>query len=47
MQLDIWVMAGASLILAPFVFFRLPMGRLVGALLTLSYLAYVFTILSH
>lgn len=47
MQLDIWVMAGASLILVPFVFFRLPMGRLVGALLTLSYLAYVFTILSH
>lgn len=47
MALDIWVMAGASLVLAPFVFFRWPMGRLVGGLLTLSYLAYVFVILSQ
>lgn len=46
LQLDLWVMLAASVILAPFVIWRMPMGRVVGALLTAAYLAYVFAILS-
>ncbi|MFX0541806.1 calcium/sodium antiporter [Roseovarius sp. S4756] len=42
---DLWVMLAASLALIPFVFFRVDIGRVWGALLTAAYLAYVTIIL--
>ena len=43
---DLWVMLGASLLLAPFVVWRMKLTRLWGVLLTGSYLAYVTIVLS-
>lgn len=44
--LDFWVMLGASLLLIPFVFMNVKMGRVVGALLTLTYVGYVGILLT-
>ena len=43
---DLWVMLGSSLLLAPFVVWRMKLTRLWGVLLTGSYLAYVTIVLS-
>ncbi len=43
---DLWVMLGASILLAPFVFFKLDITRSVGVGLTLAYVAYVAAILT-
>lgn len=42
---DLWVMAGASLILAPFVLMGRDLGRRWGIVLTAGYLAYVIAVL--
>lgn len=42
---DLWVMLGASVLLAPFVFLRLDITRSIGGGLTLAYVAYVAAIL--
>ncbi len=42
---DIWVMLGASLILAPFVLLKWRMGRRWGVALCLLYAAYMYTLL--
>jgi len=41
---DFWIMLGASLVLAPFVFARVRMGRLVGFGLTSLYILYVICV---
>jgi cation:H+ antiporter len=46
LRFDIWVMLAASLALAPFVFLRWPMGRLVGLLFTALYGAYLMIVLA-
>ena len=43
---DILIMVGASLLLAPFVFFGLNLTRLWGVVFTGLYLVYVFSVLS-
>lgn len=45
LQFDLWVMAGASLILLPFAMLHWNMNRLVGAVLTTLYVAYVVSLL--
>jgi cation:H+ antiporter len=42
LRLDLWVMLGASLLLAPFVFFKLDMGRRAGVVLVAAYVSYLF-----
>ncbi len=42
---DIWVMLGASLMLAPFVMLKWHMGRVWGVTLCLLYATYIFTLL--
>ncbi len=42
---DLWVMLAASLILVPFVFFKIDIGRVWGVLLTTAYLGYVTIVL--
>ncbi|KPP83977.1 MAG: cation:H+ antiporter [Rhodobacteraceae bacterium HLUCCA08] len=42
---DLWVMAAASLILVPFVFFRFDITRIWGVILSALYVAYVWVIL--
>ena len=44
LRFDLWVMLGASLLLAPFVFWRLDMGRLLGVALTAAYVIYVYLV---
>ncbi|MCT4556230.1 MAG: calcium/sodium antiporter [Pelagimonas sp.] len=46
LEFDIWVMVGASAVLAPFIFFKLDLGKIWGALLTGLYLAYVMVVLN-
>ncbi|MDF0602795.1 calcium/sodium antiporter [Psychromarinibacter sp. C21-152] len=46
LRFDLWVMAGASVLLAPFVIWRMNMGRITGAALTVLYAAYVYLILT-
>lgn len=41
---DLWVMAGTSAFLLPFVFRCIPIGRHIGALMLLSYAVYLFTV---
>lgn len=41
---DFWVMLGASVILAPFVFYRFRMGRVVGLGLTALYVTYIICV---
>jgi cation:H+ antiporter len=42
---DLWVMLGASLILAPFVFLKWHMGRVWGGALLTLYLIYILIVL--
>jgi cation:H+ antiporter len=46
LHLDIWVMIGASLLLAPFVLFRTDIGRVWGLALTTLYVTYMVVVLS-
>lgn len=46
LRFDLWVMAGASILLLPFVIWRMDMGRITGAALTALYAAYVYLILT-
>ena len=46
LRYDVMVMVCATLVLAPFVLFRLDLNRAWGALLTGVYLIYVFTVLA-
>jgi cation:H+ antiporter len=46
LSFDLWVMLGASILLAPFVFFKLDITRTIGVGLTLAYVAYVAAILT-
>ncbi|MDG4649834.1 calcium/sodium antiporter [Roseibacterium sp. SDUM158017] len=45
MRFDLWVMLAASLALAPFVFLRWSMGRLVGVIFTALYAGYITLLL--
>ncbi len=45
LSFDFWVMLGASLVIVPFVFFRLDINRLWGIALTSAYVVYVSVIL--
>ncbi|MFU8778188.1 MAG: calcium/sodium antiporter [Roseovarius sp.] len=45
LNFDLWVMLGASLLILPFVFFRLDINRLWGIALTSAYVVYVSVIL--
>lgn len=45
LRFDLWVMLGASLVLAPFVIWRLKLTRTWGVLLTGGYLVYVTSVL--
>ena len=42
---DLWVMLGASLLIAPFVLLDWPLNRAAGAVLTAGYVAYVLALL--
>ena len=42
---DLWVMLGASAVLAPFVLGRVSMSRSIGAILTTLYIVYVLVVL--
>ncbi len=45
LRYDIWVMAGATLLLVPFVFFRQNLTRIWGVVLTGLYIAYIVSVL--
>lgn len=45
LDLDLWVMLAASVVLAPFVFLRWPISRLAGGILTAAYLGYLVMVL--
>ncbi|QXT40325.1 calcium/sodium antiporter [Gymnodinialimonas ceratoperidinii] len=45
LSFDLWVMLAASVVLAPFVFFRWPMGRLVGLAFSALYAGYMVLLL--
>ena len=45
LSFDLWIMAGAALLLAPFVFLGWTISRLWGVLLTAGYAAYVYALL--
>ncbi|MDE9451162.1 calcium/sodium antiporter [Aliiroseovarius sp. Z3] len=45
LQFDLWVMLGASLLLAPFVFLKWHMGRVWGVILSMLYVVYVMIVL--
>ena len=42
---DFWIMLGATLMLIPFVFFKLDLTRVWGIVLTALYLTYLFVVL--
>ena len=42
---DLWVMLAASLILIPFVFFKVDINRMWGVLLTMLYVTYLVVVL--
>ncbi|MEY8829826.1 calcium/sodium antiporter [Sedimentitalea sp. XS_ASV28] len=46
LNFDLWVMLGASLLMFPFVFFKVNITRLWGIVLTALYAVYVFAILN-
>ena len=46
LRFDVWVMLAASAVLAPFVFLRWGMGRLVGVIFTALYVAYILMVLA-
>jgi len=45
LQFDLWVMLAASLLLIPFVYFKMDMGRIWGIVLTALYVGYVLIVL--
>lgn len=45
LRLDLWVMLAASVVLAPFVFLRWPMGRAVGLAFSALYVGYMVLLL--
>ena len=45
LKLDLWVMLGAALVLAPMIWRGWPIGRALGLLLLLAYAAYVWAII--
>ncbi len=45
LQFDLWVMLGASVLLAPFVFLKWHMGRVWGVVLSALYVVYVLIVL--
>lgn len=46
LRFDLWVMLGTSLLLVPFVFFKLDIGRLWGIALTSAYVVYAVIVLN-
>lgn len=46
MKFDIWIMLAASLLLIPFVFFKLNITRTWGVMLTAAYIVYLLLVLS-
>jgi cation:H+ antiporter len=46
LRFDLWVMLAASLLLVPFVFLKLSMGRVWGVALTVLYLVYLVIVLN-
>ncbi len=46
LRFDLWVMLGASVLLAPFVFFHWRMGRAWGVALTAAYAAYLYLVVA-
>ncbi|PVA09757.1 sodium:proton exchanger [Pelagivirga sediminicola] len=42
---DLWIMLAASLVLVPFVFFKVDIGRVWGALLSAAYVGYIIVVL--
>lgn len=46
LEFDLWVMAGASLLLLPFVWFKLDITRRWGVLLTVLYVVYILAVLA-
>jgi cation:H+ antiporter len=44
LRLDLWVMLGAALVLAPFIWGGRPIGRAFGAILLLAYLGYLWAL---
>ncbi|MCY4178899.1 MAG: calcium/sodium antiporter [Litoreibacter sp.] len=46
LTLDLWVMLGASILIAPVVFHNLAMGKIWGISLTLAYIAYLYLVLN-
>lgn len=46
LQFDIWMMTGVSLVIAPIVYMRLNIGRMLGAVLTVAYAVYVVALLT-
>ena len=46
MEFDIWIMLGASLLILPFVFFRVNISRVWGFVLTGLYIAYIAVVLA-
>ncbi len=45
-RVDLWVMLGASLLLAPFIWRSMPIGRLVGVAFILAYAVYVWVLVA-
>lgn len=46
LRFDLWVMLAASLVLAPFVFYRWPMGRVMGLVFSALYVGYIVVLLA-
>ena len=46
LRFDLWVMLGASVLLAPFVFLRWHMGRAWGVALTAGYILYIYLVVA-
>ncbi|MBL4628720.1 MAG: sodium:calcium antiporter, partial [Roseicyclus sp.] len=45
LRVDLWVMLAASILIAPFVFYRWPMGRKVGLAFSALYVGYIVLLL--
>ena len=46
LSVDLWVMLGASVALAPFVLWRWALGRIAGAVFLIAYVVYMFAVLT-
>lgn len=46
LRFDLWVMLAATIVLAPFVFYRWPMGRTVGLAFSALYVGYMIVLLA-